>query len=37
MHAAYIQKESCSLMEALKALELAVEDEKRARKELAGD
>ncbi|KAI5848703.1 P-loop containing nucleoside triphosphate hydrolase protein [Morchella snyderi] len=37
MHAAYIQKESCTLMEALKALELAVEDEKRVRKELAVD
>lgn len=31
MHAAYIQKESCSLMEALEALERAVEDERKAR------
>lgn len=31
MHAAYIQKDSCSLMEALEALERAVEDERKAR------
>lgn len=31
MHAAYIQRERCSLAEALGALERVVEDEKKAR------
>lgn len=33
MHAAYIQKESFSLTEALEALELIVEDERGAKAE----
>lgn len=34
MHAAYIQRESCSLAEALEALERVVEDEREAREEV---
>lgn len=34
MHAAYIQRESCSLVEALGALERVVEDEREAREEV---
>lgn len=37
MHAAYIQKESCSLMEALEALERVVEDERKAREKVMID
>lgn len=33
MHAAYIQRDSCSLVEALGALERVVEDERKARQE----
>lgn len=33
MHAAYIQRDSCSLAEALGALERVVEDERKARGE----
>lgn len=33
MHAAYIQRDSCSLVEALGALERVVEDEKKARED----
>lgn len=33
MHAAYIQRDSCSLVEALGALERVVEDERKAREE----